>query len=88
VGFEENKPEDHFFNVYPNPASGKITIEQYRINHHHTTLSLFNSQGSLILQTRLGKTIESLDISELPNGIYLLRLTQGDLVQTEKVIKQ
>ena len=81
------------FMVSPNPTAGGFV----RIDAELTTptteaaLSISSPTGQTLRQQTVsvknGTTVsESLDISQLPNGLYFLRLQAGDSVQTKKLI--
>ncbi|MEO1712220.1 MAG: T9SS type A sorting domain-containing protein [Bacteroidota bacterium] len=67
--------QDVLWQVFPNPVhDGLLTIKHQRDSP--VLVQLFNSQGSLQQQSIL--THETLDLSALPAGIYVLQLeTQG-----------
>jgi len=69
---------------YPNPTSGKIQIglPQYR------QVKVFNLSGQLEMVKSNNSLSGSIDISTLPNGIYFLRIENGQSVFTGKVILQ
>ncbi|SCY85628.1 putative Ig domain-containing protein [Flavobacterium caeni] len=72
---------DHFV-VYPNPFYDRIYVKGI---NGKVDFSLFSADGKLIRQ---GQTNQSeLMLPDLPNGIYLLRLS-ADGVQTVKIVKQ
>ena len=56
--------------IYPNPASGTVTIGCESANG---TIELMDMQGRTLQQVPAGK--HTLDISSLATGIYLVRLT-------------
>ncbi|MCH1473262.1 MAG: T9SS type A sorting domain-containing protein [Bacteroidia bacterium] len=70
-----------FLNVYPNPTSSIINID-----YEFSISKVFDLTGRKVLESRL-KTI---DLSELPNSIYLLRLydNSNNVLGTSKVIKK
>lgn len=57
------------FRVFPNPASDKLYIKQ---NHQiqSGTFQLYDIYGKLTLQTSINYQFESMNISQLPEGIY------------------
>lgn len=63
------------FNLFPNPASGEVTIELNSNALGNVTVHVIDLQGKLILRTHIseGNTI-TLDISELQSGIYFVKL--------------
>jgi hypothetical protein len=78
---------DNQVSIYPNPAIDKITVEILGITKE-SQLSIINSTGQeLISQQTIGpKTI--IDISNLPSGVYFVRLTNDKTVEVGKFIKQ
>ena len=69
--------------VYPNPTTSILNVEGM-----HTTdiIQLFDLQGKLMLTGNL--QTNTLDISTLEKGVYLLRITRdGKHVQTTKILK-
>jgi hypothetical protein len=73
------------FSVYPNPASDLIYFENNSSASNYT-ITIFDSFGRIILENNSNPT--SLDISQLPSGLYVARIrnNQGELFK--KVIKK
>ena len=67
--------------IYPNPTSSIINIEQ-----DFTTAKVYDISGRELLKS----TSKTIDLSELPSSIYLLRLydKSNKVLGTSKVIKQ
>lgn len=69
--------------VYPNPTSGMLQIQSEKPIRKVEVIGL---NGQTIQQERNSKSI---DISSLPKGVYLLKVTDGqNKTQTTKVIKR
>ena len=68
--------------IYPNPSSG-IFILGYIQNGE---LKIYNLQGQLVLQKEIHSVRETLDLSNYPTGMYLVEVTQGKVVQIEKLV--
>lgn len=64
-----------FVKVYPNPTAGSISIEREQAGDLH--MNLLDMQGRLIMQEHASTSLTSLDMSSLPTGIYVLRLSDG-----------
>ncbi len=83
-------------NIFPNPTTGTLTIElPTNLYTNSLQLQLSDLQGKTVLQRKIeGKRTQSeqisLDVHDLPNGIYLLNLfdIQGNGYYYQKVIKQ
>ncbi len=69
--------------IVPNPASGMVTIE-YGVAEGRASLGVYNVRGELVLPvetvTTGGTQSAKVDVSSLPNGVYLCRLEQGGRV--------
>ena len=75
-------------NVYPNPASGQVTFEYSR--NMHGLLELRDLTGKIFVQKNLDHTEGkcTLDISQLPRGIYIYRVFNNYEERTGKLIIQ
>jgi cytochrome c peroxidase len=71
--------------IYPNPASDYITVQLPSGNFF---LSIYSLEGKLLKQSSV-KNNEQHNISELENGVYILRVTgmDSDLHFTKKLYK-
>jgi hypothetical protein len=61
-------------------------------NNDKVTFELFDVQGRKISSASndqvFGAIQQTLDISQLPTGMYMLKITQGDKNYSSKVVKQ
>ena len=67
--------------IFPNPTHGKVNINLVNI----TCFKVYNVSGSLVMSVDNNNEI---DLSSLPNGIYLLKVFASETITIEKVIKQ
>jgi hypothetical protein len=69
------------FEIYPNPAETRLLLNVTGGIKQDVSYSIFNSFGSLILNTDLGVsdkiTNHEIDLSEINNGLYLIRVNVG-----------
>lgn len=77
---------DVILNVYPNPASQSITIENPLFDGGEYQLYLTNMLGEIIISTNANTQKEMIDISSIPNGSYLLRVVQNGREGVKKVM--
>ena len=67
------------FKLYPNPASGKVSIEMNAANAKVYSLKVFDLTGRIVMNRNLkvvaGRNFEKIDISALPKGIYMVQTT-------------
>ena len=70
--------------IYPNPGSGLYTV-----NHsNRITISVFNSIGELIICESHEAGLSKMDLSGRANGIYIVRVEEGNHIQFVKIIKE
>lgn len=69
--------------VYPNPVSnGKVFV--YSKNTLSKEIVIFDVLGKIVLQTTLNT--KELNVSVLPAGIYIIKIKEGELVSTRKLV--
>jgi len=77
-----NEAKNSPVNIYPNPATKTININY---NDAHSTKAVFyNILGSKIKEEPLDKSVNIIDIQNLPAGIYFIRID----TEAYKLIKQ
>lgn len=78
-----------FFRVFPNPTSGRITIEILNtVTNHPAAIDLFGMQGSWIATLELNDQNRCyFDLGAYPSGIYVVRAVAGNEVKTAKILK-
>lgn len=80
--------EDTPFWIYPNPSSGKINIHNLPTGFNE--LRIYDSLGALCQNIGLQKVHESIDLSELSSGYYLITFcnTEDNAVFHQSLIIQ
>lgn len=82
--------EDNFFeaiSIFPNPVSTNFKIDGFDTDLQNYTLQIFDVLGKEIYQQNEMRT-NTIDISHLKNGLYLLRISKDNQQKTIKIIKQ
>ena len=78
--------------VYPVPTKGPITFDLTVPDNGYYMIRVLNYGGSEFLKQRkkffAGWVQFQMDLSSLPQGVYLLHITNGQFVKTFKTIKQ
>jgi hypothetical protein len=74
------------FNIYPNPANDQITIENSQ-NIGDCNLTIFSIDGRKMVDQKLESKKTTLNISNWKNGVYYLKITSDNSVETRKIIK-
>ncbi|MDZ4663384.1 MAG: T9SS type A sorting domain-containing protein, partial [Bacteroidota bacterium] len=83
VGIKENDTEKGQLLVYPNPGKGVFTIEN---GIDITSIKVHNVQGTQVFETKIESKIANLDLSNLPAGMYFIRVNEGSSRIIHKVI--
>ena len=72
--------EQTVLSVYPNPCTGSVRIQ----TEANETVVLYNLQGAEVLRTEAQDDITTLDVNELPAGVYFVK--SG--ARTAKIVKR
>ena len=85
----EDVKKQNGISVFPNPTSGFVTIQNTK-NSDLKTVEIYNVAGQLIKNFKLnsGTNKASLDMSQLLNGTYILKVKSESENNTVKVIKK
>ena len=82
VGVEEMSRQE--LNLYPNPAKDRLHLS---FTEPIRQVDIFNAKGGLIFSEMPDNEEVFLQISQLPAGIYMVRITTEEQVFTKKFIK-
>jgi hypothetical protein len=63
--------------VYPCPSNGIITLETDALANTNATFAVTNTNGQVVYQTTIYKTVSNIDLSHLSNGIYFYSVKTG-----------
>ncbi len=90
--FVEKPPNTKdFFNVFPNPTYGPLTIKLSGTmdSENHFAAEIFDPYGRLIKSKNLisGESY-SLNLAGQSSGVYILRLRNGDTMEFTKIVKK
>ena len=72
------------FKMFPNPANGNFVYFNVTEN---ATINVYNILGKLIQSVEVTQSKNSIDVSELNRGIYLVKINSGKQFITKKLIK-
>jgi hypothetical protein len=76
--------------VYPNPSENIITVKVPMDQIEKPKYLIFNLNGQLMDNGRIIYNTQTIDISTLAAGIYLLTIydNNGNLLASEKIVKE
>lgn len=71
--------------VYPNPTSDVINIS-LKNQLENTQVSVVDAMGRVVLNQTMDNDFISLDVAGLEEGIYFVKIANGDAVETKTVV--
>jgi hypothetical protein len=74
--------------IYPNPTTG---ITNFAMNglKGYTKLAIYTLDNKRVYEYNIsGKTIAQLNLSALPKGMYMIRITDGQTIYISKLLRQ
>jgi hypothetical protein len=76
--------------IYPNPSSGKFTLSGTSDKGQGTSFEIYNMLGERAFLSPDFKqlTLNEIDLSNSPRGIYIVKLYDGTDIHTKKIVIQ
>lgn len=88
TGIEEGDGIEHTVKAYPNPTINKLTLEVKEFKISTMTFQLYDMEGKLLQSRKLTSKQTQISMSELPTGVYFLKVTQTQqAIKTFKIVK-
>ncbi len=84
--FDVINPEE-LATVFPNPTADELNIYLVDLKDK-ATVSVYDNSGSLVKTDQLEKDKDQISLSELSNGIYYLKIKNGNSESYKSVVKQ
>ncbi len=69
--------------VFPNPTSGMLNVTS---NEEIDSIEIFNSVGTTVVSNNVAGNSSAIDMSNLPNGMYFVRVSTLNGIETVKVV--
>lgn len=73
--------------IYPNPTQGVLKVEIPEIGDINPTLTVFNMQGKQLINKTISNQVSTINLSNQPSGMYLMKLINGQESLEWKIIK-
>lgn len=86
IGIKTEAAQSSLLTIYPNPFSNQFTINYEPTST--TIVEVFNLLGNRFVNQPIIQKYTLLDLSNQPNGIYVVKVTDGSRVLVKKVVKQ
>lgn len=89
MALEESSDAQKEIKIFPNPTRGLIRISLINYSDQlKGTCMIFGLNGHKLKDMRIDSQDSEIDIQDLPDGLYVLRLTINGLISDYKVIKK
>lgn len=80
--------ENNNFNIYPNPVNNEFTIAVTETGKIYLQLKIINLLGEMVYQSLIEDQKSGINISDLPKGVYFVKLISNKQILTKKIIKE
>ena len=83
-------PMDAAIAMYPNPTSGELNISFNNLAAGNYNVVVYNTIGGVVLSQSMdvnGAVVRTINMNELPTGIYMVQVSNEKGATTKKVIK-
>ncbi|MBI3501018.1 MAG: T9SS type A sorting domain-containing protein [Bacteroidetes bacterium] len=85
-GIFENTISSQIFYIYPNPASQIINLHSNISNSENATLNIYNLLGISIKAMFVHRANNEINISDIPNGIYIIKVETSNNLYSQKLV--
>ncbi|MEL6944650.1 MAG: T9SS type A sorting domain-containing protein, partial [Bacteroidota bacterium] len=73
--------------IFPNPSNGTLFVSSEKASRVPIHFSIFNLQGQRLLEKRYERTFnQQFDLTNLPKGIYFLKIASQEGTAIEKIV--
>jgi hypothetical protein len=75
------------YKVYPNPSTGLVKVLSNNTNMEDAEITVLDYQGQIVrnIKNITGRLVE-MDLSNLPKGLYLIKIKNNHYWETKKVV--
>lgn len=73
------------FSIYPNPTTEKLTIDAGVLVK--ANVKLMDLSGRVVMTSKMNQSLLQLDLGQLSDGVYMIKIEYGEKSITKKVIK-
>lgn len=84
--------QESIVSVFPNPVRGSLNIAMHFLNEDNASLEIIDVNGRVCYSESLSDTgdyqLVRFDVSDLPNGAYVVKISSSSKVLVEKFIKR
>ncbi|RUA25002.1 MAG: hypothetical protein DSY76_07085 [Bacteroidetes bacterium] len=85
------KPSVEISNLFPNPATNKVSVKYDLKGANNAQLEIRNVLGSLVKKVSINESngLLNVDVSDLTNGVYFYSfIVNNEIIKSKKLIIQ
>ena len=86
IGLSLQEEKTSEIKIFPNPV-GQILYIHFLDNIEDSDITIYNVLGKIVLKQKLNTTVNSIDVSTIASGLYMLSIQTEDSSKTFKFIK-
>jgi hypothetical protein len=84
---EETTAAKNKIAIYPNPVTDVLSIN-FKDDEKDSRIFLFNSSGQIVFFGRVNNSRFNISMSEMPTGLYFLKIEKGGASSVTKIVKK
>ena len=73
--------------IFPNPATNELHVKIRTAIITPVTITIYNMQGKVVKQITIKQNENVIDVSELQQGVYSVRVSGNGLICNERFVK-
>lgn len=85
LGIDEYNSQNNVL-VYPNPNAGKFTVSLPSFTSMACKALVLNTMGKVVYETTLNAEISTLELTDLPPGVYVLKIVREEEIGSIRLI--
>ena len=74
------------FSIYPNPSQSTLSLDASKLSPGIYSIEILNSLGQTIFQFKTNTTINTIDVSKWPKGVYIISIKNDFDCKIERLI--
>lgn len=77
------------FSIYPNPSNGKFQLScNSLLPSNNCNIKVYDLRGQMVYECEVTDITSEIDLNNLNPGIYFIRFSDGQSIQTRKIVIQ
>ena len=79
--------ESGIIKVYPNPVSNMLNVSVLGEIDSKSTLKILDAAGNVVMDQKISRNPQTVDVSKLAKGVYMIKVDNGGSVISSKFVK-